>query len=344
MKILFIGSRLNQNNGYLQYLSLKKIYTNVDFIAPYKSFFFPFISIKIFHHISPKLFLPLINNYMLKRVKKKYDLIYVIDSELIGKKLIFKLKNKTKKIVFFCCDNPFVKRDKQKWQLFLSAVKHYDLAVYHDVMRMKLSKKLGLKNSFLVSPPYDKKIHSRQKLTNTEKKKYKSNVVFVGTWSPQKAIFLKKLMDLGLNFKIYGSRWEKDPNYQLLKPIIKPGHILPENYSKIIQSAKIALCLFAEGNLDTITLRSTEIPAIGTLLCSFRTTAMKNILTENKEAIYFNDPNECFKKCNYYLKNHNIAKKIAQRGHIKITKILKISNDDLVKKIVNKVFNKKNES
>ena len=341
MKILFIGPHKPHNNdAHIQYLILKKKYKNVDIIHAYKSFFFPFISLKLFQHISPKLFLPFIDNYILTRVKKKYDLIYVKVGELISEKLILKLKNKTKKIVFYCNDNPFVKRDKNKWILFLRAAKYYDLIVYHDYSRIKLSKKMGLKNSLLVTPPYERKIHRSQKLSNFDKKKFKNDVVFVATWSPQKAIFLKKLMDLGLNVKIYGGLWDKDPNYQSLKSITKLCHLSGKNYSKVIQSAKIALCLFAEGNLDTITTRSTEIPAIGTLLCSFRTTAMKNILIENKEAIYFNNPNECFKKCNFYLKNYKAAKKIARKGHIKITKVLKISNDDLLKKIINKVFEK----
>ena len=53
------------------------------------------------------------------------------------------------------------------------------------------------------------------------------------------------------------------------------------------------LCLFSEENKDTITARSKEIPAIGTLLCSLRTKAMKKILVENKEAIYFATPKVC---------------------------------------------------
>jgi spore maturation protein CgeB len=345
MKILFIGPHKPYNNdAHIQYLILKKIYKNVDVIHPYKSFFFPFISLRVFQHINPNLLLPFINNYILSRVKKKYDLIYVKVGELISEKLILKLKTKTKKIVFYCNDNPFVKRDKNKWILFLRAAKYYDLITYHDYSRIKLSRKIGLKNSLLVTPPYDKKIHRRQKLSNFDKKKFKNDVVFVATWSPQKGIFLKKLIDLGLKVKIYGTRWDKDPNYKSLKSVTTLCHLSGKNYSKVIQSAKIALCLFAEGNLDTITTRSTEIPAIGTLLFSLRTTAMKNILIEKKEAIYFNNPNECFKKCIFYLKNHNIAKKIAMRGHKKITRVLKISNDDLIKKIINKVFEKKNES
>ncbi len=109
----------------------------------------------------------------------------------------------------------------------------------------------------------------------------------------------------------------------------------------MIQNAKIAICLFSKENLDTITARSIEIPAIGTLLCSLRTKAMKEIFIENKEAIFFNSPHDCFKKCKYYLSNPKITKKIAKKGNIKITKILKPNNDMLIKKIINTVFNNK---
>jgi len=340
MKVLFIGAKFG--NSYRQYLAIKKAYKKVDLIDGKKVLFLPWITNKIFFRISPLIFQSSINHHILSKVTKNYDLIYVKSGDLIGKNLILKLKEKTKKIVFFCNDNPFVKRDKQRWKLFLSAAKYYDLIAYQDKSRIKLAKKYGLKNSLLVLPAYDKKIHKKQKISKNEKKNYNNEVIFVGTWSPQKGIFLKKLMDLGLSLKIYGSRWKQDPNYKSLKPIIKLGNVYNKNYSKLIQNAKIALCLFAEQNLDTITGRSVEIPAIGTLLCSLRTKAMKKIFIENKEAIFFNNPNECFKKCSYYLNNPKISKKIAKRGNIKITKVLKPNNDNLTKKIINTVFNKTN--
>ena len=96
----------------------------------------------------------------------------------------------------------------------------------------------------------------------------------------------------------------------------------------------------SEGNLDDITARSIEIPAIGTLLCATRTKKHLETFIENKEAIFFKDANECFKKCSYYLENYTKAKIIARNGNIKITKVLKPTNDRLVKLIIKKAFNK----
>ena len=336
MKILFIGPKLG--NSYIQYLNLKKIYNKVDIIDSNKAFFFPQFTKKIFHHISPKILEFNINRYVLSKIKKKYDLIYVKSGEIIGKKLIIELKKKTKKIIYFCNDNPFVKRDKQRWQLFLPAAKFYDLIAYQDYSRIELSKKLGLKNSILVLPPYEKNVHKKHILTKHEKSIFKNDVIFIGTWSPQKGIFMKKLIQLGLNIKIYGGLWDKDPNFTFLKSRVILGHVFNPNYSKLIQNAKIAICLFAEGNLDTITARSIEIPAIGTLMLSFKTKAMKNVFIENKEAVFFKTARECYAKSQFYLKNIGIAKKIAKKGNIKITKNLKLSNDQLIKKLIGTVF------
>ena len=338
MKILFIGTSFGNSN--LQYLTLKRIYKNVDFIDTFKIFKFKKIATRLFIHLTPLIFENKINKHILTKIKNKYDLIYVKSGEFIGKKLIIELKKKTKKIVFFCNDNPFVKRDKHRWRLFLSAGKYYDLIAFQDPSRMKLSKKFGIKNSLLVLPPYDKKIHRKQNILIKHKKKYQNDVVFVGTWSVEKGKFLKKLINHGINIKIYGSRWNKDENYKFLKPKIVLGHLNYLNYTKIVQSAKIALCLFAEQNLDTITARSIEIPAIGTLLFSKRTLQMKKYFVENKEAVFFNNAKDCAQKCIFYLNNPQAAKKISNAGKIKITKILKPSNDMLVKKIISTVFKK----
>ena len=114
-------------------------------------------------------------------------------------------------------------------------------------------------------------------------KKY--DVVFVGTWSPKNQT-IKKLIISGLNIKIFGTRWHKDDDFEIIKSHYIPGHLNYINYSRIINKSKIALCIFEE-NRDTITARSMEIPAIGTFMISMRTKAMQKVFKENKEVVFF---------------------------------------------------------
>lgn len=332
MKILFIGPK--SGNSYLTYLALKKIY-NVDLINTNKTLIGISFFLKIFIHISSNIFEKYFYHFILKRIKKNYDLIYVRSGEIIGEKLIIELKKRTKKIIFFCNDNPFVKRDKQKWDLFKKSSKHYDLIIFQDESRMSLSKKQGLKNTYLVYPPFDKKIHSH--LTNYNYKK-KYDVIFVGTWSPKKSKLIKKLIISGLNIKIFGTRWHKDSDFEIIKSHYIPGHLNYKNYSRIIHKSKIALCLFSEENRDTITARSMEIPAIGTFMISMRTKAMQKVFKENKEVVFFSNYKECLRKCLFYISKPRLRNKISKNAHFKVTKILRVSNDDLAKQIINQSF------
>ena len=337
MKIqFFVGKK-----GIEEYSALKKVYKNVDLIKPQESFFFSLnISNTVFWHFSSKIFEPILNQYILSKIKKSYDLIFVRDGDFIGKKLILKLKLKTKKIIFFCHDNPFVSRDYRRFDLCLPALKHYDFMIFLQSSRIALSKKFGIKKSFLVLPYYEKKIHYPRKINLRERKKFTNDVIFIGTWMPERGIFFNKLIKMGLNLQIYGMNWEKDKNLEYLKSHINLGQVSLETYIKLIQCAKIALCIPSQRNLDDISARSIEIPAIGTLLCAIRTKIHEKILVENKEAIFFKNEKECYNKCQNLLLNPKKLEKIAHKGHVKITKVLKANSENMVKKIIYKVFPK----
>ena len=169
----------------------------------------------------------------------------------------------------------------------------------------------------------------------------KNDIIFIGTWFPERGVFFKRLIEMGLNLKIYGHRWDKDKNYEFLSTNIKLGPVSDKLYIKLIQSSKIALNIPSQGNQDDISGRSIEIPAIGTLLCAIRTKRHEKVFIENKEAIFFKNEKECYRKCKNLLLNVSKLNKIAHRGHIKITKVLKLDSERMVKKIVSEVFKKK---
>ena len=336
MKILFIGP--NKQSSKHKYLCLKKLYKDVDIIDGHNAFLFNRITERIFWHISSKIFEKQINNFFLKRIKKNYDLIFVDSGEFIGKKLILELKKKSRKIIYYCNDNPFVNRDKKRWKLSLGSLKYYDLIIFHNKSRIKPAKKLGIKNILLVLPSYQKGIHKPQKIIN--KKRYNNDIIFIGTWEPERGLFFKKLIELGIQIKIYGIKWNKDENYNFLKPYVTLGHVNDPNYSKLIYKSKIALCLPSAGNNDDITKKTIEIPAIGTLLGATKTLAHKKIFKENREAFFFNNPKECYSKSTKLLTNIKKIERIAFQGHLKVTKILKTDFENTIKKIVIKTFKK----
>ena len=82
MKILFIGPKFG--NSYLLFKAFKKKYQNIEMLDTKNILPYPEISIKIFYHISPYIFEKYINNKILNKIKKKYDLIFIKSGEIIG--------------------------------------------------------------------------------------------------------------------------------------------------------------------------------------------------------------------------------------------------------------------
>ena len=337
MKILFIGNYV-KNREYI-FPILKKKSKYIDLIDTQTMFFRKYKILNfIFYRLSPFFFEHYINNFILKKTKDKYDLIFVKSSEFISENLIKELKIRSKKIIAYIPDNPFVKRDKKRWSFFKNAAAHYDKLVFIQKSRIGLAKKNNLKNTYLVWPSFEQHIHKKHHISKIEKKRYKNEIVFIGTWFPERGKFFYKLNKLGLNIKIYGTRWKKDPNFEFMKKNITLGHVGNPKYSKIIQCSKISLCLPSKENMDDITIRNVEIPAIGTLLCAERTPEALKLLKENKEAIYFKDVKECFDICNTFLNNKKNLKKVSGLGYIKIRYKLKNNFNNTLNRIIKETF------
>jgi len=329
MNILIIG---NNKKRDIIYNSIKKDYTNLKYLDTNKIFFKKNKYLNYIFYLFPFFFEKYLNNFFNKYIKNNYDIILIISVDYISKKALIKIKSKSKKVIAYVPDNPFVNRDKNRFFFFNKSINFYDKIIFIQKSRINLANKKKLKNIQLIWPCFSNKIHKKNKIIKNELKLLNNDVVFIGTHFHERSIFFEKLIRLGLDLKIYGTRWDEAKNFKFLKKNIQLGHVDGTNYSKIIQCSKIALCLPSQENLDDITIRNVEIPAIGSLLCSKRTNEAKKLLKEDHEAIYFNNAYECYTKCKYYLENPNKLNKIASNGNRKI-KSLKIDYRTTFKKI-----------
>tara|TARA_B100000787_G_scaffold169452_1_gene160671 strand:+ start:1547 stop:2575 length:1029 start_codon:yes stop_codon:yes gene_type:complete len=334
MKILFVGA--NEGNSRNSYLSIKKIYPKTKILDTSKilnKFYY-----KIFYHIAPFFFNRIINTFYKREVNSFYDLIFLFNVDLINENSLNQIKKKSKKIYYFCADNPFVKRDKKKWYFIKKIICEFDLVIFHQKSREKFVKEYKIKKFVTILPPYYKNIH----LIKNRKKPIKQ-IVFVGTWFPERGKFFYELKKRGLNFDICGMRWNKDKKYfRLLKKNIILKNFTQKQVAKIVSKYQINIALLSKENQDDITRRCIEIPAVGSLLCCERTTTMSKVLVENKEAVYFSGPIECFKKCKKLLGDQRLMNKISIKGNNKIIKILKPESERIYKKIFNASFINKN--
>lgn len=154
-------------------------------------------------------------------------------------------------------------------------------------------------------------------ITPQDRRRFPHEVLFIGTWMPERGPFLQRLMQAGAPLAIYGNDWHKAPEWPALQPAWQGPAIYGDDYLKAIQLAKISLGLLSKGNRDLHTTRTFEIPYGGGLLCAERTSEHLQLYQEDVEAVYWSDVHECIEKCEKLLSDETMRADIAEKGRMR---------------------------
>lgn len=261
-----------------------------------------------------------LSNYIRQQViaeiaTASFDLAIIVGGALIGADLVKELKRYAKTIVNYNNDDPFGKRDRNLWRLYLQAIPFYDLVVVMRECNVAEAYSYGAKQVLRVFMSADEVAHHPRPLTADDYKQWSSNVLFVGTWMPERGSFLAALVEAEIPLTIYGDRWQKAREWSVLRHVWQGrGLHAADDYAKAIQTAKICLGLLSKGNRDLHTTRSMEIPFLGGLLCAERTDEHLKLYRENREAVFWSDVNECIQICRDLLNSADRRKEIASQG------------------------------
>jgi spore maturation protein CgeB len=241
----------------------------------------------------------------------KFDLVYVDSGELVGPSLVRELKNRFGTVINYNVDDPYGRRDGQRWRLYLSAVPLYDLIVVVRDCNVPEAFGAGASRVLRVHMSADEIAHSPKPLGERDYSRWASEVAFVGTWMPERGPFIARLVELGVPLSIYGDRWHKAQEYSLLRPFCRGAGLYDDSYAKVIQCTKVSLGLLSKGNRDLTTTRSFEIPYLGGVLCAERTSEHAELYKENEEAVFWHTPEECARKCQMLLNDEDLRKSIS---------------------------------
>jgi hypothetical protein len=244
----------------------------------------------------------------------QFDVVWVGGGQLVNCDLLDDLRNRCLYMVNYNPDNPYVPRDRQLWRLFKTTVSKYDLLVVPRRSNIDQARALGAREVRFEYFAADDRLIPNVSAIDGPPPNNKSGVVFVGTWMPGRGAFLLKLIEKGVPLRIYGQRWRRAPEYKSLRAHIVDGSIWGPAYRDVIASAEIAIGLLSEGNCDLHTTRSVEIPAIGTVLCAKRTADHEKLYRDEKEAIFWDDADDCALKCLNILADVDRLNSIARAG------------------------------
>lgn len=290
---------------------------------------------KLIYELGGGVFEPFVRRRLLAVLPqgRRFDLAWVNGGEFFGLSTIAALRVTAPIILNYNNDDPFGKRDKRRFAAYRSAVKEYDLLVVCREVNVGEAIDSQAKSVLLVCMSADEVAHAPLTLVQSEMEKWRSEVVFVGTWMPERGPFMARLLELGVPLRIFGDRWHKAPEWQCIRQAWAGPNLAGADYVKAIQCAKLNLGLLSKGNRDLHTTRSAEIPYVGSVLCAERTMEHEAMYRENEEAVFWSTPEECAEKCFWLLENPAIRERIAQAGRERC-----IANDMLNEAVLRKIL------
>ncbi len=143
------------------------------------------------------------------------------------------------------------------------------------------------------------------------------DVAFIGNWdaSRKREQYLKAVAHYRLG--LWGSNyWNTHCKEASLKGLCQ-GMCSYTEIPEVLGSAKMGLNILRPQNEKGHNIRTYEIPATGTLMLSERSEELLNLFAEDREAVYFSNPDELRQKVEYLLQNPALIESIAEAGYKK---------------------------
>ncbi|WP_406699012.1 glycosyltransferase [Singulisphaera sp. Ch08] len=314
MKILFVGP--NQGTAYQRRKALERLGHETHAINPE-------------HCLSkrkpwPKLHKETGGYFVKRRVTKwvlesmgdeRYDLAWVDWCRYVDASLVGEIRRRCGRVVNYNNDDPLGSRDGIMWSLYRSTIPLYDLVVVMREQNVAEAEARGARKVLRVYMSADEVAHAPRVVEESERAQWESDVLFLGTWFPERGPFMAELIRQGVPLSIRGGQWKKAKEWPLLRSVWKgPGTASDDEYAWRIQGAKVCLGLLSKGNRDLHTQRTMEIPLLGGLLCAERTEEHERLYQDWDEAVFWSNAEECAEVCRRLLDDEPKRRAIARAG------------------------------
>ena len=202
------------------------------------------------------------------------------------------------------------------WRLYIKCLPLFNYNFFYRKINCAEAIAVNAKHADVLLPYFmpwqDRPVH----LTTLEKKRYETDVVFVGHYEPDgRENCISALVNADIRIKLWGGHyWNRavlGDLYERLAPIVPAEG---DAYSRALCGAKVCLCFLSKLNRDTYTRRCFEIPACGRVMLAERTDDLMHFFQEDEEACFFSSPEELVRKVQWLINQPDIRERIAQAG------------------------------
>ncbi|MGP6221076.1 CgeB family protein [Caldiplasma sukawensis] len=257
--------------------------------------------------ISIPIWLKKLNDFYLNEAMKfNPDIILSIKGETFLPKYIDTVKAKTNaKIALWFPDDPrFFNSLTSKVAL------NYDTIFTYSKNAINLYKDISVNSVFRLPFGCDPEIHKG----NLDLKSIKDRVLFIGTFSHKRYLFLKRLIKSGVSVDIIGSKWGS-----FLSKYVIGGSVFGYQYVKKLQSYTAVINLHQSTNYGP-NMRTFEVTGSGGSLITDRAEDINVFFSEGKEIQIFDSIEDIVKKIGYLQNDKEFLVKMTMMAQAKCYK------------------------
>jgi hypothetical protein len=151
-------------------------------------------------------------------------------------------------------------------------------------------------------------------VSDEDRRRYATDVVFAGTWEPMREWWLERVADCDL--AIWGNSWENAKAGSPARARWKGNAVYGEEISKLFAVSRVHLNFLREQNRDSNNVRSFEIPGFGGFLLTQRSREQaEELFREGEEIACFESVEELRDTIRYYTAHEAERLAVAARGH-----------------------------
>jgi len=257
-----------------------------------------------------------INRKLVGLVKEKEpDVVIVTGGHRITDRTIRTLTDNGIYTVLWTIDAPL------DFQPIIDAAPCYNHIFCQGTEAIKLLDTAGIKGAHWLPMACDPDLHRSVELSTETKKQYGNDLVFVGSYYPNRAELFQKLADLDLG--IWGPGWEKLKSDSPLRRFLKGGQVKPEMWLKIYSAGKIVLATHYQVPENRFPVyqaspRIFEALACGAFVMTDKQKDVVLLFKGDEHLVYYDHPDDLIEKIEYYLKHTSERERIAKKGRSEV--------------------------
>lgn len=200
--------------------------------------------------------------------RKKPDLIFIYNDQMLSAKTLEETKKSTKLGVYLA-DSPLF---LQKRGHIIGLIKRADVVFAPDTYWLEQCKMLGAKKTVYLIPGYNEQHHFKIDPTSEQLRKFESEIFFMGspytdTWGYKRALFLSKFCRF--NFRLLGPKsWKYWFTYfpELEEQFVLKQEYMPDNELNIMMNCSKIIPVDANpGIINGMHIRALDSIAAGAL-------------------------------------------------------------------------------